>query len=535
MRFVCICCFIFAFVFTAALSAEEPVVKTRIVSVGVFKNGLAVIRGEVELPKAGTYLIQDVPDPVHGTWSLGADVPIEARVSERELTETVHASEGISMQESLAGRMVTIHFRDGQIPAASGKVEAVPQKKEPAEETRDEYGNILAARAQPAQRFLVLATDAGRIFIDPSMIAYLKVEGKEETQMKVKKPVLLLTARGDGDKPVKVNISYLARGIGWAPSYRVDLADPKTLTIEQSAVIRNELSDLEGSKIDLISGFPSIQFGHVTSLLSSRPNWSSFTAQLRQLEQNEDGALSQTIFQSNAYSVRSNERAAFALGAPMAGEGVDIHYQPLGPRSLKKGETLGTSIAKEKVEYERIVEWIVPDNRNEYGSYYGRQQNEQGDPWDAVRFRNPFKFPMTTAAATIVSGEQFLGQRMSSWVNPGEETCLQITKALSIRSSSAEREETGNREEVWIGGRRYFRVAVTGELKVSNFRKDTVKMIVRRQFSGELKSADNEARNMLREEGVYSVNPRNELTWTLNIKTGEEKTLTYKYTVLVAN
>jgi len=530
MRYVWVCA---AILLSIVVNAEEAAVKSRIVSVGLFKNGLAVIRCEAELPKAGTYLLQDVPNPVHGTWSVGADIPIEARVSERELTEAVHASDGISLQESLAGRTVTVHFRDGQIPAASGKIEAVPEKKTRADE-RDEFGNLLA-RNQPAQRFLVLLTDTGRIFVDPGMIAYLKADGKEETQTKVKKPVLLLTAKGDGDKPIKINISYLARGIGWAPSYRVDVTDPKTLSIEQTAVIRNELGDLEDSRIDLISGFPSVQFGHVTSLLSSHPLWSTFTQQLRHQDQSEE--MGQVMVQSNLYRVRSNERVDFPIGAPLAGEGVDIHYQPLGPRTLKKGETLGLSIAKEKAAYERIVEWVVPDNRNEHGSYIyrGSGNNDQGDPWDAVRFRNPFKFPMTTAAAMTVSGERFLGQRMSTWVNPNEETCLQITKALSIRALSSELEETGNREEIWIGGRRYFRVAVGGELKLTNFRKDDLKMIVRRQFSGELKAADNEPKKTLREEGVYSVNPRNELNWTLIIKPGEEKTLTYKYTVLVAN
>ncbi|HYF50095.1 MAG TPA: DUF4139 domain-containing protein [Planctomycetota bacterium] len=527
-----------AVILTQLLRAEEPEIKSRIVSVGLFKNGLAVIRCEAELPKPGTYLITDVPDPVHGTWSIGADVPIEARVAERELLEAVHASEGMSMQESLAGRTVTIHFRDGQIPAATGKVEAVPEKDDHADEVAARGRHAGMAYVAPPQRFLVLSTEAGRIFVDPGMIAYLKAEGKDETKQKVRKPVLLLTAKGEGDKPLKINLSYLARGIGWAPSYRVDLSDPKTLTIEQNAVVRNELADLENTSVDLVSGFPSIQFGHVTSLLSSQPNWNNFTEQLRRNEQSDENAMGQVMLQSNDYQIR-NARPGFELGAALPGDGVDIHYQPLGARNLKKGETLGTSIAKERAEYERLVEWVIPDTRNEYGSYvnrgWGAAQNPNGDPWDVVRFRNPFKFPMTTAPATTVSGERFLGQRMSAWVNPGEETCLQITKALSIRALSTEREEAGKREELWVGGHRYYRATVSGELKMTNFRKEEVKMIVRRQFSGELTAADGAPKKTLREEGVFSVNPRNELNWTLNLKPGEQKTLTYSYTVLVSN
>jgi len=37
-------------------------------TVGLFKNGLAVIKREVTLGKAGTYVLDDVPEPVHGTY-----------------------------------------------------------------------------------------------------------------------------------------------------------------------------------------------------------------------------------------------------------------------------------------------------------------------------------------------------------------------------------------------------------------------------------------------------------------------------------
>ena len=45
--------------------------------------------------------------------------------------------------------------------------------------------------------------------------------------------------------------------------------------------------------------------------------------------------------------------------------------------------------------------------------------------------------------------------------------------------------------------------------------------------------ADGEPECVLREEGVYSVNGRNELVWTLGLAPGEEIGLIYQYTVLV--
>ncbi len=46
-------------------------------------------------------------------------------------------------------------------------------------------------------------------------------------------------------------------------------------------------------------------------------------------------------------------------------------------------------------------------------------------------------------------------------------------------------------------------------------------------------SLEGEPECVLREEGVYSVNGRNELVWTLGLAPGEEIGLIYQYTVLV--
>jgi hypothetical protein len=60
-----------------------------------------------------------------------------------------------------------------------------------------------------------------------------------------------------------------------------------------------------------------------------------------------------------------------------------------------------------------------------------------------------------------------------------------------------------------------------------------VKISIRRRFSGDLVHADAAPKVSLLEEGVFAYNKRNELTWTLAMKPGEERTLAYRYVVLV--
>ena len=60
-------------------------------------------------------------------------------------------------------------------------------------------------------------------------------------------------------------------------------------------------------------------------------------------------------------------------------------------------------------------------------------------------------------------------------------------------------------------------------------------MVVRRRFSGELVQAEGTPKSSLLAEGVHSINRRNEMVWTLPLKSGEEVKLKYTYTVLVLN
>src|SRR5262249_20138798 len=69
----------------ASASAGETTVKSRIVAVGLFKNGLAIVKREVALGGTGSYVLDDVPQPVHGTYWVESAVPIETVVQMREV------------------------------------------------------------------------------------------------------------------------------------------------------------------------------------------------------------------------------------------------------------------------------------------------------------------------------------------------------------------------------------------------------------------------------------------------------------------
>lgn len=545
-----------AYAFTADATAQsgpkptEKGVESKVVSVALFKNGLAVIKRQVPLQGAGIYRIEDVPEPVHGTFLVESNGPVEARVEVRKFLARNQPQLGTHLQDELIGLKVTINGRSSKSPIV-GTVIGVPKPEidSAASSMLSRSSSIPTSHA--ASRFLLLKTEKGISYFDIGEIVSLEAEGKpqpKELEME-SRPVLLLDApaKGTGDNAM---ISYLAHGLSWAPSYKVDLTDAKRLTIEQNAAIRNELADLSDTEISVISGYPSVQFGEVVSPLAASQTWTHFFQQLGN-RKSVNAFNNSFVMQNSAYNVASNIASIHGGDtsptiAPNSGDTIDLFYHSIGKRTLKKGDAFTLTTGTAQVDYERVVEWSIPDNRDEWGTPNSNRRIDpstgealQDDVWDALKFKNALPFPMTSAPAMVVTAGKFSGQGQVLWTNRNEEATLRVNKALSIRARHVEYEnqmgEPGQAERdlVYLGGRRFRKVTVNGELRLCNHRPSETKMIIKRQFSGDYVKGDESPKIDLREEGVWTVNKRNELTWSLSLKPAEERTVKFQYTVLI--
>jgi hypothetical protein len=529
--------------FAAGSFAQETPVTPTINSVGLFKNGLSVVRASFEAKSPGTYVWTDPPRCVHGTFLVESEADLSLRSGSRMVEENTERDRPTgSLQSDLAGQNVRVRLRGPQAAEAeiTGRVWQIPAVPPPPRQWNTalagegyEYNrNIESVRTLPSPvttgNYLVIEAEQKRVYVDIGQIASVEVVGAAlDRKRTVEKPVMIFNTAKAG----VVRISYLTRGASWVPSYHVDLSDPKTLRLRQSALIRNELQPWKNAELQLISGFPNVRFGHVDSPLWPGTTLTNFFNQIARGPLMAGGAATQQV----TYNARAVE--SFIPEMPQdGGQSEDLHFESIGPRDLIPGETLSLEVASGTTQYERVVEWTSPDTRGEYGQYQRNEQLKQEDePWDAILFQNPLKFPMTTAAATVTEKGQFRGQSQSQWTNPGQRSCLQITKALSVQVDRQEVEEQGKREQISIGGYNYYRATVRGTLTMRNYRSQPTVILNRARFSGELLAADENPADTLRRDGIFSINPRHELEWKLTLAAGAEKILKFSYSVLVRN
>jgi hypothetical protein len=538
-----------------AVADDDKEVESKVVSVALFKNGLAIVKRQVTLPGAGVVRVANVPEPVHGTFFVESNGPLEARVEQRRIAIKRQPTLGQNLQDELTGLKVTIYGKNSKTPV-TGTVVSIPKRENepedastsPLEWTRNTSSSFGTDNTN-ANRFLLIKTEKGISYVDINEIASVEAEGSPKPEpIMENRPVLLLDAGAKSSGAV-AQISYLAHGISWAPSYKVVLTDAKRMTIEQNAVIKNELMDLSDTEVSVISGYPSVPFGHVVSPLAATQTWARFFQQLGNPSGNT--GLSNSIMAQNMIQSVGNNRSGDGGGsdptiAPNMGDTIDLHYHSIGKRSLKKGDAISLSTGTAQVNYERIVQWTIPDNRDQWGQPTNNRNVDpnsgeplQDDIWDALKFKNMLPFPMTSAPAMVMTGSNFSGQGQVLWTNKNDEATLRVNKALSIRARQVEYENQvaepakSDRDVIDIGGRRFRKVIVNGELRLNNSRATETKMIIKRQFSGDYLKGDDSPKIDLREEGVWTVNKRNELQWTIVMKPSEERTVKFQYAVLV--
>lgn len=525
----------------ARVSAAETVVDPLVESVAMFKNGLTVVKSSFQADAPGEYVWVDPPITVHGAFFVESAPGLVIRSTTRLMKSEGPTLPGGNLQQDLAGATVRVGMQGGeQAPGEEVRGRVWPLPKPDRLRWNTNYATTGgrsyfpgshpgAGTAVSTGNWLVLDEGGQRRFLSLGRIAQIRVEEEAAGVREEPRPVMVFAVKGAGP----VQLTYLTKGMAWMPAYQVDLLEGERMRLRQTAVVRNELMDLDETTLELISGYPNIKFSHVDSPLGAGATLAAFFQQISQEGGAQVGAMSQQI----AYNTIANRASEAVMPLPQPDAGApaeDLHYESIGRHALQEGDSLSLEVARAETSCERVVEWKVPDYRDDYGRLQRRGRgSEDEEPWDAVQFANPLPFPMTTAAASVLEDGRFRGQSMANWTAPGHQACIRINKALTVRGEHSEVEEEGEREIVWIAGDDYQRTKVGGTLKLSNARGEPVRMVVELDFSGQLISADGDPARSLRADGARSVNPHRQLEWVIDLAAGESKTLTYRYSVLV--
>ncbi len=529
-----------------AVTGEE--VKLKIERVALFKNGLGYFVSNAKLPEKTTHItFGQLPVPSLGTFWVGYSGKVKVRGLFAGLEEIIEQAPAQTIPQLLAaniGSRVRIHGPGEGV--VQGSVLAVTDGA-PAEPASPYVMGVRRSdRNRRRGRSLVLIkTDDGVVSFDSGAIKRADVLGdavETSAKTKAKRPSLRMELE-EAAGGEEVAVSYLARGVTWSPSYFIDLSDPKTARLSAKALVINEVADLDGVTLELISGFPNIGFADVSSPMAMGQSLADFLNALSRGADERRRRPSHVMAQQAV--MYQDARVEEWPGMPGPGystarEGraaADLFFYPVEDFTLGRGETAYLPLFTAEVPYQHVYVWNIPDFLDREERY--RRERERPDRrfaeevWHCCRATNNMKMPWTTAPAQFVTSGRIVGQDICYYTAAGAQTTIRINRAMNLLAEQAEFEIDRQRNAATFYGRQYDRVKVKGELKLINRLEKNVNVEVTKDLSGEVIETSPQAKDVTTAKGLKRVNTGHRLTWSIELEAGEETTLTYVYEVFV--
>lgn len=570
----------FALYFATSLAYGQPL-SADSTSLGLFKNGVAAFEQTYALPTPGEYLIPYPKDALHGALFLSSNTVFSAVSTREEIDIPLTEISDFDWLADFKGKRLRVTL-PGEKESTVVTVVNSTVKKPQANAYADPYSGVIRSDA-PSSGVLLQCENGEVVWVANAreLRNVVSLDGIPETVKREREVIRVVVPQSEEypQEGAVLRITYLATGISWAPQYRLDLRDNNVLTLEQTAVIVNDRCDIENAEVALFSGYPQILMKNTTSPLDPSVSLNAFFSTL----QNASNALGRNVGMSQMAMnmVRNNASTNASIadnGLEGVGDGVDIFAQKIGKLSLKKGDRALISIAKREAEYERLTCWNIVDVRDQNGrprplnmlsdseainTQYGRTTSGESvysstnpfeEPWDVVKFRNPFEFPLTTGPVYIADSSSFLAQNTLYWTNPNELASVPVTKALSVRARSIENERMLGAqtelpapkdwgENVTIAGVPYRVAAIDAKIELVNQRSEPAVVCLSRQYSGELiegslTGSESEPKIVALTDAANTrnrrVNTPKEMQIEFTLKPKEKKTIQFSYRQLIA-
>jgi hypothetical protein len=183
--------------------------------------------------------------------------------------------------------------------------------------------------------------------------------------------------------------------------------------------------------------------------------------------------------------------------------------------------------------YRHLYTWKIGDKLDGDPARPRGDGRSAEEVWHTCRLVNAARLPLTTAAAEFVKDGQFVGQDTCFYTAAGAEASIRINRAMNVQADEAEVEIERKRNAANFYGYGYDQVKLAGELKARNRLDKPISLEITKELSGEVLDKSDSAQDVQTARGLKQVNPKHVLTWTLELKPGEERKITYSYQLYV--
>ena len=501
----------------AAESKRNPCIwdgRTR--SVAVFKDGLGFFmrQGDVRL-REGWCMAAEIPPAAFGTLAIYA-------LDDETVVDVVGSGPGQIVE--FDGRDVPDDLTTRRERLEAGRGIQVEVHYEHKGRERSAAGKIVSVGPE----FVILDDGTNSLAVP--------IPGVKRMQI-LELPLRIHLARDDDRVPdrAELGMAYLRKGITWIPDYSLEILDDQTARLTLRGTLVNQAEDLVHTDVHLVVGVPHfvhteylapIAVGQVIRALGT-----GMAAEGAVPDAVRSQIVSRAAIVSNAQTAPQFDAAARVVESPVAQDpgGLDRalgNLPQLGGAAatdytvytkqdltLRRGEKAILTLFTKTIRYAHVYRWTPPERMTH-----------------ALLLQNTTDTPWTTGPCLALSGDRPLSEDLLHYTPKGAKCELPVTTAINVAHDKAEREVDRQlkahspRHDV-----HYDLVTLEGKLKLRNFETRDVRVVVTNPVPGKPIGADRDGAIAIDSTQLKLIERSGTLSWTVDLKPGEETTLTYRY------
>jgi len=375
----------------------------------------------------------------------------------------------------------------------------------------------------------------------------VRTHGRQEAE----KSLLVQFDPGDAGRDVKLTLLHFGPGIRWIPTYRIGLGDHDKAHLIMQAEILNEAEDLSDVQVNLVVGVPNFRFKNVVSPISLEATLRNALQQAA--PQLMGQTMSNVLFSQRAGERRGGpqaERTSSGPGVPalppeLAGEGSqDLFVYRIPELSLGAGERAAIPLVSADVPLRHLHTWDVRLSRSGTEAVPGGGARTspvrllKNEVWHLVELTNETNVPWTTGAALTMDGYLPLGQDLLTYTSVGGKCQVPLTVAMDVRGTYSEEETGRDLKALHFDRNDYVRISKKGTLRVTNYKEESISLIITCEFGGNATKASDEGKITVSDfneedwrefRGHRALTGHTTIQWDLELTAGETKEVTCEY------
>lgn len=341
-----------------------------------------------------------------------------------------------------------------------------------------------------------------------------------------------------------ISTVYMRNKLGWLPEYFIILDANNKATVSLRAKLINDAEDIKNADINFVAGVPNFKY-NVTDPLASREEFGKFMSGFGSNGADYgDGDMDYKMFANQtSRTYQWDFGTAAPDGSTMFAEGEaseDFYFYTVKNLTLNKGGRASYPILDGSVNMRHIYAATLPANSAQYIPIRqpgGNTEDRMTTVYHSIELTNSTGQPWTSGSAFVVTdaGGQTepMAQDLMPYTSAGGKAEVKITSSPEVRVSDNEAEKERKEDAQTLNKISYDEITVEGTISIQNNKPETITLDIRRSITGTLVKSDLEWTST-KDVTVYNaLNPQNQVKWSISLKSGEKKTITYRYKIVV--